>query len=40
MAELVDASDSKSGSRKGVQVRFLFWAPKRKGFKSLDLRPF
>lgn len=26
MAELVDALDSKSGSRKGVQVRFLFWA--------------
>jgi hypothetical protein len=27
MAELVDASDSKSGIRKDVQVRFLFWAP-------------
>lgn len=27
MAELVDALDSKSGFRKGVQVRFLFWAP-------------
>jgi hypothetical protein len=26
MAELVDASDSKSGIRKDVQVRFLFWA--------------
>ena len=26
MAELVDASDSKSGFRKKVQVRFLFWA--------------
>ncbi len=39
MAELVDASDSKSGSRKGVQVRFLFRAQK-KGFKSLDLKPF
>jgi hypothetical protein len=26
MAELVDASDSKSGFRKEVQVRFLFWA--------------
>lgn len=26
MAELVDASDSKSGVRKDVQVRFLFWA--------------
>ena len=30
MAELVDASDSKSGSRKGVQVRFLFWAQIKK----------
>ena len=28
MAELVDASDSKSGFRKKVQVRFLFWALK------------
>jgi hypothetical protein len=28
MAELVDASDSKSGYRKVVQVRFLFRAPK------------
>ena len=27
MAELVDALDSKSGFRKEVQVRFLFWAP-------------
>ena len=26
MAELVDALDSKSSFRKGVQVRFLFWA--------------
>jgi hypothetical protein len=26
MAELVDALDSKSGYRKVVQVRFLFWA--------------
>ena len=26
MAELVDAPDSKSGIRKDVQVRFLFWA--------------
>lgn len=26
MAELVDALDSKSGIRKDVQVRFLFWA--------------
>lgn len=32
MAELVDALDSKSGYRKVVQVRFLFWAqrPRRK----------
>ena len=29
MAELVDASDSKSGIRKDVQVRFLFRAPKK-----------
>ena len=29
MAELVDASDSKSGFRKKVQVRFLFWAQKK-----------
>lgn len=28
MAELVDALDSKSGYRKVVQVRFLFWALK------------
>jgi hypothetical protein len=27
MAELVDASDSKSGIGNNVQVRFLFWAP-------------
>ena len=26
MAELVDASDSKSGISNDVQVRFLFWA--------------
>jgi hypothetical protein len=26
MAESVDAPDSKSGIRKDVQVRFLFWA--------------
>ena len=30
MAELVDALDSKSGYRKVVQVRFLFWALKTK----------
>ncbi len=29
MAELVDALDSKSGIRKDVQVRFLFWARKK-----------
>ena len=29
MAELVDASDSKSGFRKKVQVRFLFWAQEK-----------
>ena len=34
MAELVDAADSKSAVRKDVQVRFLFWAP-RKVCKSL-----
>ena len=32
MAELVDASDSKSGVPQDVQVRFLFWAqPRRRG---------
>jgi hypothetical protein len=31
MAELVDASDSKSGFRKKVQVRFLFWAQEVNG---------
>ena len=30
MAELVDALDSKSGYRKVVQVRFLFWAHEKK----------
>ena len=38
MAELVDALDSKSCFRKGVQVRFLFRAPKkieRKHFRSI-----
>ena len=29
MAELVDASDSKSGIGNNVQVRFLFWALSR-----------
>ena len=33
MAELVDALDSKSGYRKVVQVRFLFWA--QVNFKTL-----
>ena len=34
MAELVDATDSKSVVRKDVQVRFLFWAltDKRQSF--------
>lgn len=34
MAELVDASDSKSGISNDVQVRFLFWALKLKRFQS------
>jgi hypothetical protein len=29
MAELVDALVSGTSSRKGVQVRFLFWAPQK-----------
>ena len=33
MAELVDALDSKSGYRKVVQVRFLFWALKNQKAK-------
>ena len=39
MAELVDASDSKSGTRKGVQVRFLFWAqtPFQRSWKGVFL---
>ena len=32
MAELVDATDSKSVVRKDVQVRFLFWAQNQKTF--------
>ena len=46
MAELVDALDSKSGYRKVVQVRFLFWAqyPLSKGFfhsaKCKTCKPF
>lgn len=39
MAELVDALDSKSGFRKGVQVRFLFWAH-QKLCKSLIYKAF
>jgi hypothetical protein len=34
MAELVDASDSKSGISNDVQVRFLFWA---QSFYAFDL---
>jgi hypothetical protein len=37
MAELVDALDSKSGFRKGVQVRFLFWALDYQSFKKDSL---
>jgi hypothetical protein len=38
MAELVDALDSKSGYRKVVQVRFLFWAPILKRLVNQYLR--
>ena len=38
MAELVDASDSKSGFRKEVQVRFLFWA--QKSLVIIDCKTF
>ena len=34
MAELVDATDSKSVVRKDVQVRFLFWAQKNLNVKT------
>ena len=37
MAELVDASDSKSGIRKDVQVRFLFRAPKPNDCTIFDI---
>jgi hypothetical protein len=37
MAELVDALDSKSGYRKVVQVRFLFWAQKPASKKQVFL---
>jgi hypothetical protein len=40
MAELVDALDSKSGYRKVVQVRFLFWAPKLKKPQVIELEAF
>ncbi len=36
MAELVDALDSKSGYRKVVQVRFLFWALIILGLTGID----
>jgi hypothetical protein len=39
MAELVDALDSKSGYRKVVQVRFLFWALKTPDI-SMNCRGF
>jgi hypothetical protein len=42
MAELVDALDSKSGYRKVVQVRFLFWAQKllyMRSFFIVQVRP-
>lgn len=32
MAELVDALASGASTRKGVEVRVLFWAPKNKGY--------
>ena len=35
MAELVDALDSKSGYRKVVQVRFLFWAQQPVDFQRV-----
>ena len=35
MAELVDASDSKSGISNDVQVRFLFWARPKSYIRSL-----
>jgi hypothetical protein len=40
MAELVDASDSKSGIGNNVQVRFLFWALSRSltGFTFSETR--
>ena len=42
MAELVDALDSKSGYRKVVQVRFLFWAQLYfiKPYKSMFCKAF
>ena len=38
MAELVDATDSKSVVRKDVQVRFLFWAQEKSVI--IDLQAF
>ena len=40
MAELVDALDSKSGYRKVVQVRFLFWAHEKKKPQVVELEAF
>ena len=41
MAELVDASDSKSGIGNNVQVRFLFWALNPQLVtKVANMRPF
>jgi len=41
MAELVDASDSKSGIGNNVQVRFLFWALRFQLIKKVaSMRPF
>lgn len=36
MAELVDALVSGTSSRKGVQVRFLFWAPQKSPVSQHD----
>ena len=38
MAELVDALDSKSGYRKVVQVRFLFWAQRARVSAGLSVK--
>ena len=39
MAELVDAADSKSASRKGVLVRFRLGAPKTKAVRLFFIAP-